>query len=370
MSEHLTAEDVTRLLKDPSPDHRATLAVKVAKSFEQGALSDDERKLAEDIIRLMARDAMVRVRESLAENLKASASLPRDVALTLARDVERVALPVLAYSQVLTDDDLVEVIQAGSDAKQAAIARRPQVSATVANRLIAQGNEYTVATLVGNVGAELGEENLIQVLDRFGSSVAVQEPLVRRPRLPLTVAERLVTMVSEGLQHYLVAHHDLSPGLAADLILQSRERATVGLVSGEDDDVALLRLVSQLKQGGRLTPSLLLRALCTGDVAFFEAGIAGLAAIPLANVRLLIHDGGGLGLKSLYAHTPMPSALFPAIRVALDVARETPFDGEAGDRERHRRRTIERILTQYEAMAPDDLDYLLNKLGETPQLAA
>lgn len=364
MSEHLTDEDVIRLLKDPSPEHRAALAGKVAKNFDQGELSTSERKLAEDIIRLMARDAMVRVRESLAEHLKSSPNLPRDVALIMAQDVEQVALPVLSFSRILTDSDLAEVIQAGSDAKLTAIARRPEVSETVAGQLIARGSETTVATLVGNAGATIGEAGLNQVVDRFGASSLVQEPLVRRAKLPLTVAERLVTLVSEGLQQYLVSHHDLSPDLAADLVLQSRERATVGLVSGEDDDVMLMRLVSQLKQGGRLTASLLLRGLCTGDVSLFEAGMAGLTGIPLPNARLLIHDGGGLGLKSLYARSELPPALFRAVRVALDVARETPFDGEEGDRERHRRRTIERILTQYEEMAPDDVDYLLSKLGE------
>lgn len=368
MTEHLSKDDVVRLLSDPSPNTRADLATKVARHFEGDVLSDSERSIAEQIIRAMARDAVVRVRQSLAENLKSSANLPRDVALTLAKDVEAVALPILSVSQVLTDQDLLEVVRAGTEAKQAAIAGRPSVSPQVADAIVESASEAAVAALVANEGAQLGEGTLGRVIDRFGSSEAVQAPLVQRTKLPITIAERLVAVVSEQMRQYLVAHHELSPKTAADLILQSRERATVTLLNGESDEVALERLVVQLSRSGRLTPPLLVRALCMGDIAFFEAALSHLANVPVTNARLLIHDVGRLGLKSIYDRAKMPPALMPACRIALDVLRETPYDGEAHDRERHRRRMIERILTQYEDLAADDLEYLLEKLGDLMQL--
>ncbi|HYG86222.1 MAG TPA: DUF2336 domain-containing protein [Azospirillum sp.] len=367
MTGNLSKDDVVRLLSDPSPATRADLAAKVVRQFEGAALSDSERTLAEEIIRAMARDAVVRVRQSLAENLKASTNLPRDVALTMARDVEAVAIPILSVSRVLTDTDLLEIVRSGTDGKHTAIASRPNVSSQVAEAIIENASETAVAALVANEGAELGERSLGRVIDRFGDSEAVHAPLVQRSRLPITIAERLVAVVSETLQQYLVTHHELSPKTAADLILQSRERATVTLLNGESDEVALERLVAQLSRTGRLTPSLLVRALCMGDIAFFEAAMAHLAGVPLTNARLLIHDVGPLGLKSIYDKAKMPPALMPACRIAIDVFKETPYDGEEHDRARHRRRMIERILTQYEGLAPDDLDYLIEKLGDLMQ---
>jgi len=364
MSEHLSQRDVERLLSDPSPTSRADLAAKIARQFDGVELTDGERRLAEDIIRLMARDAVTRVRQSLAENLKASPGLPRDVALALARDVEEVAIPILSVSQVLTDTDLIEIVRSGTDLKHEAIARRSGVSADVANELIDKGSENAVAALVANETAELGENTLNKVIDRFGQSERVQEPLVHRSALPMTVAERLVAVVSEKLREHLAASAALPEQTAADLILRSRERATVSLLVGQNDEGELERLISQLSQTGRLTPSLVVRAVCTGDIDFFEAAMAELADIPVANARMLIHDAGRLGLKSVYERAHMPAALLPACRIAVDVAHETPFDGEEGDRERHRRRMIERILTQYEDLASDDLDYLLVKLGD------
>lgn len=364
MTEHLTKDDVARLLSDPSPNSRVDLAAKIARQFDSPVLSESERKIAEDIIRVMVNDAVLRVRQSLAENLKSSPTLPRDVALTMARDVEAVAIPLLSVSTVLTTADLVELVRSGTDGKQTAIAQRPSVPADLADVLIEAGSEGAVAALVANEGAELGEQSLSRVIDRFADSETVHAPLVHRSRLPITISERLVAVVSEKLRQHLVSHHELPAKVASELILQSRERATVSLFSGENDEAALERLVVQLARTGRLTPSLLLRTLCTGDVAFFEMAMSHLANVPMTNARLLIHDAGRLGLKSLYDKARLPPALLPACRVALDVLKETPYDGEDHDRERHRRRLIERILTQYEDLAPEDLDFLLAKLGD------
>jgi len=60
----------------------------------------------------------------------------------------------------------------------------------------------------------------------------------------------------------------------------------------------------------------------------------------------------------------MPPRLLAAVRVAVDVVRGTEFDGGDRDRERYRSRVITRILTQFEDLPQEDLDYLLDKLGD------
>ena len=120
----------------------------------------------------------------------------------------------------------------------------------------------------------------------------------------------------------------------------------------------------------RLTPFLVLRAVCLGDMAFFEAAMAVMAKVPVTNARILIHDAGQHGLTSLYDRSGMPPRLLPAVRVALDVVRGTEFDGGQRDRERYRSRVITRILTQFEDLPQEDLDYLLDKLGDVLTVSA
>ena len=91
----LTGSDVSRLLQDPSPENRASAAVKVSGAFKAGELSDREREIAETIFRTMVKDAAVRVRMALSESLADNPDVPHDVAMSLAQDVEEVALPMI-----------------------------------------------------------------------------------------------------------------------------------------------------------------------------------------------------------------------------------------------------------------------------------
>lgn len=365
VEEKLREEDVARLLANPSGEVRAEVAGKIAG--QHAHLSDSERKLAEDIFRLMAKDAEVRVREALSRQLKDSPLVPHDVAVALARDVEAVSLPMLQFSEVLTDEDLIEIIHSQSVEKQTAVARRAHVSSSVADALVDTHDETVVATLVSNQGAELTETTLTRVVEEFGQSDTVGQGLVSRAGLPVTVAERLMAKVSESLRDRLMARQDLPPEMLATMLIQARELAVLGLTDAETD---VVKLVDHLYRNGRLTPSIVLRAVSMGDMTFFEASLAKLARIKLENARTLIHDAGRRGFEALFDKAGLPKVFFRAMRAAIDVSYEMEYDGGPHDRERFSRRMIERILTQYGDLGVefenDDLEYLLAKMNQLP----
>ncbi len=374
--QNLTAEDVRNLARDPSAANRAATVVKIAGQFDD-ALGVQEMRLAEEIFRLMVRDAEVRVREALSANLKSNPRLPHDVAIALAKDVDSVALPMLSASEVLTPDDLMQIVASqGTPTRLDAIAGRPQVderlSAAIVQAGVNTGNEGVVAKLLANPGAAFTEPTLHTVVDRFGDSEAVQTPLVGRDVLPVTIAERLVTRVADHLRTHLLDKHKISPEVATDLVLHSRERATVGLAFGASEE-SLMALARQLAEKNRLSASLVLRAICMGNLRFFEHAVATLARVPVANARVLIHDRGGLGFKTLWAKAGLPETYVPAVRAALDVVEQTELDGRVLDPERYSRRIIERLLTQYGTLgiefSHDDLEYLMTKVAELPATA-
>src|SRR3546814_886418 len=103
----------------------------------------------------------------------------------------------------------------------------------------------------------------------------------------------------------------------------------------------------------------------------FRSAMARLGNVQLKNAKKLIHEGGDLGLRSLYEKAKMPERLFSAVRAAVQILAEEDYDGGRNDRERFVSRIIERLLTQFEdpasKMTQDDIDYLMAKLR---QLAA
>jgi len=364
MSFQLSHADVVRLLAEPSAPVRADVATKLASDLGDADLSETELKAAQDILRILAKDVAVAVRCALSHNLRRAVHLPHDVALRLANDVEDVALPILENSPVLTEEDLVAVIREGSPRKQVTIARRPDLPEPVADALITGGLEPAVVALMENTGARIGAASLGKALDRFAGSEAVKQGMAHRAALPMTVTERLVVMVSDQLREYLVAHHDLPAAQAEEIVLQTRDRVTLNLSEGSTEE-ELLVLTAQMHRQGRLTSVLVWRALSLGDMAFFVAAMATLAGVPIANARMLIDDAGPAGLLSLYAKSGLPERMLSAVRAAVDVLHEVKFDGGERDHERYRSRVITRILTQFEEFPAEDLDFMLEKLGDS-----
>ncbi len=362
MSGALTQSDVARLLAEPSPDVRAEIAQKVSVTLAGGDIEPDEIAMAQDIVRILARDVEVRVRAAVAQNLRHARTLPRDVALKLAQDIDTVALPILSDSLVLTEDDLRQIIRLGSGAKQQAIAGRSDLTEAVSHALITEAEAPAVVTLMANKTAKIADHSLDHAVTRFANDDRVKRAMVHRHALPLAVSERLVHMVSQELQAHLVRHHALPPAIAADIVLSSREQEIIHLSLGASDG-SLRRMVAQMHQNGRLTPGLILRALCTGDVAFFEAALATRADVPVGNAQTLIHDPSRRGLAALYAKAGMPEALYPVVRTAIEVVDETGFDGNERDLERFRARVISRVLTTVDDLDPVEADYLVAKLG-------
>jgi len=300
MISQLSQVDVMRLTADPSPEIRAETAAKVAVQFDQRQFGTAEQPIAEDIFRALVKDAEVKVREALAQNLKTSPDLPEDVALALAKDVESVALPILQFSEVLSDRHLVEIVGQSSAAKQEAIAQRPRVSVQVADALIDTGNEVAVSKLLVNEGAELTERSLQRVAVKYEGSQPVSKAMVQRPDLPPAVAEQVMSEVTEYLQNYLVNEQRLPADMVGSLIKQARDRVTAGLYSSNGkSDAEVAQMVDQLAAGGRLSASMALQALSNGDMTFFEMAMARLAGIPHENAQTLIHDDRSNGLRSI-----------------------------------------------------------------------
>lgn len=359
----LTDHDIRTLVKGATPDERALAARKLCANMQRAPLSDEDRALAADILRVMAADAAELVRAALAETLKSSPVVPRDVALRLARDVESVCLPLLAFSPAFSDADLAEIVRLGGPVRQAAIAKRPTLSRTVTDSLAEHGGERALATACANPGAEFGEDGLKRIVERFEASERVLTAIAYRKALPLSITERLITLVGDQVRAHLVTHHVVTAETALEIATGAAERATVELVDQVGRATDVKGLVSHLVAEGRLSASLLLRALAHGHMTFFEWGVAELAGVPHHRTWLMIHDAGPLGLRAIYERAGLPARIFPAFRAAVDTFHSMEFDGGARDQERFQERMLQRFLTQPQAAAREDVDYLLERMS-------
>ncbi len=358
----LTEEDIRALVKGPTADDRAIAAHKICRSIDRDDLTPEERTRAHEILRLMAADAAELVRRALAVTLKSSDNLPHDVALQLAHDVDSIALPVLAFSPAFTDEDLKEIIKLGEPVRQLAIARRPEISEEVTATIVEFGGEKAVETAIANDNARFSEMSLQGAIDRFSKAEAVLQAVAYRQVLPLSVTERLITMVSDNVREHLVSHHALTAETALQISLSARERASVDLVDQAGRAADVRSFAGHLNKAGRLTPSLMLRALAHGHMSFLEHAIAELSGVPHHRAWLMVHDAGPLGLKAIYERAGLPARLYPAFRAGIDTYHALEREGGLSDRDKLQERMLERFLTQPQPATREDMDYLIDKL--------
>ena len=206
------------LAGDHDPEVRALVGRKLAPRPppELAAATDRLRSLAWSTLRTLAADAAVMVRTVIAEELQAMPDAPHDLILRLAQDAAiEVAAPVIRFSPLLTEEDLLALLAAPPvPATVTAIGRRPQLSERISEAVVARADETATAALLANGSAAIREHTLDRLIAEAATHAAWQESLVRRSGLPAGAVLTLATMVADHLLEPLVTRSDLDPTLS------------------------------------------------------------------------------------------------------------------------------------------------------------
>ena len=356
----LTAADVDALLKDDSTDSRIEVLDKISVQYNMQKFSQREREVAEQIFRLIMKDTQMQVREMLSQRICNNPDIPRDIALHLALDHDRVAVPIIEISEVLSDADLVKIIDSSRDvSKLLAITRRPSVSERVSDALVDTSYPNVISALLDNQKAEISERALAHIADTYAHEPQVIQSMVDRMRLPVTVVERLVAHVTESVAQELKKKYKLTDAQIRKETTGAREDVTLTLLSQEHDPAMIEALVKQLMDEKRLTPSIVMTALCRGQRYFFVYAMAQLAHIPAKNVEKLITDKGGIGFRALYDRTEMPASMFEAIQILLRVVQDLEGSEVIPGSLLYANRVVERMLQLTGDRDVENMPYLI-----------
>jgi hypothetical protein len=102
---------------------------------------------------------------------------PGNVVVKLANDAFEVAAPLLEFSSVLSDDDLIDIVATQSEAHRVAIAGRPSVPERVGDAIVKHGESSSVVRLMRNANAELGSATLKKLVERAGEDATIAADL-------------------------------------------------------------------------------------------------------------------------------------------------------------------------------------------------
>jgi uncharacterized protein (DUF2336 family) len=326
---------------------RADATRALARAWLVSDLSEDDRAAAEGALLMMLDDPSPLVRRAMAEVFCRHEDAPVAIVRALSLDQPSVALPVLEYSPLLIDADLVDIVATGGVEIQCAVARRIDLAAPVCAAIAEVGHAAAVLELLENVLADVPEFSLARISERCGHLAAIRETLLARDDLPATCRLALAAKLSDTLTQFVTARAWLSPGRADHLAGETRERATVVIAATlRDDDLGAL--ISHLRESGQLTAGLILRALLCGNFELFSEALTHLSGLPPARVATLLDDLGGGGVAALLQRAGLPASTRPAFRAAMEARHEIGFAGMIGGEARLRRSMVERVLTRCE----------------------
>ena len=302
------------LLRDQDEQVRAELAQKVARLLP-GLPADAQNQARQrviDMLEILARDEAVRVREAISDAVKGMSDISPEIVRRLAHDAEfAVASPVLRFSPLLTDEDLLDIIAgAPPTGILSAIAGRDRLGPAVSDAIVAADDEPAVAALLANPSAQIREETLDLIVERAPQRTSWHEPLVRRPALPVRAATRIARFVAESLLEVLKKREDLPKAtrtqiaaevkkrLADDAKAKSAAEAKKAAAEEEEGETAEEK-VTRLKKEGKLDEDTVADAVDAGQRAFVRAALSVLAEVPVSVVDKILSARSAKGVMAL-----------------------------------------------------------------------
>ncbi|MGB3447532.1 MAG: DUF2336 domain-containing protein [Xanthobacteraceae bacterium] len=336
---------------------RAEATRSLARAWLISNLSEDDRAAAEGALLMLLDDASPLVRQAMAEVFAGSADAPAAIVQALSLDQPSVALPILEYSPLLLDADLVDLVATGNSETQCAIARRINLPASVCAAIAEVGSPAAALELIENPHAVLAPFSWDRIVERHGHLAAIRESMLALDDLPAATRLALIAKLSGTLAQFVVARRWLSSDRAERIVGEACDRSAVNLATRARGD-EMEQLVAHLRATGQLTAGLILRALLSGNLELFDRALVELSGLPSNRVAALLYDRGGSSLDALLTRAGLPSSTFPAFRVALDATNEIGFVGTVDGAARLRRRMVERVLTRCES-DPDVSEPLL-----------
>lgn len=318
----LTRKDVFDLLENPNSKNRLSLATKICQGYNEKAYSWDELQVAEQILRILAQDAETRIRATLSESLKLADDLPHDIALSLAKDIEDVSIPMLEFSNVLTDGDLLEIIYSAGVQKLLAVSRREKINSSLAKALAERSIDEVTFSVLTNENLVNNEAEYEAFIESCADNEVVIGKIVKGITLPVTVSEKLLTEYSSQILNKIKTKYNIVPAKFDRYLSHSLEISTLTVIDHKSSSEEVDHLVMHLSNFGRLTPSIILSAVCMGRRRFFISALARRAGITKANVAILLEKGGREGLYALLQKAGIPNKLFEALEMVLVLMNE------------------------------------------------
>ncbi|HEY8594020.1 MAG TPA: DUF2336 domain-containing protein [Devosiaceae bacterium] len=188
-------------------------------AFVSDRCDDEQVSQYDEVLCQLADLVEAEARAHVAKLLAPLDRAPGTVVVKLANDSIEVAQPLLEFSNVLSDDDLIEIVAQKTEGHRVAIAGREKVTDRVGDAIVEHGGAQAVERLVGNRNAELSQSAMRRLVERAAGNEKIAADLRGRTDLDWDAVRGEISAVGGKVLEQL------------SLVEQPDEKAAVGKVS-------------------------------------------------------------------------------------------------------------------------------------------
>jgi hypothetical protein len=294
--------EVESALHNASDAKRVDVLRRVTDLFvgDAPSITPDQAALFDSIIGQLVRQVESRALTELSGRLAPIANAPLDTVRFLARhdDIE-ISGPILAGSESLTDDDLIEIANTKSQGHLAKISSRSQLREKVTDVLVDRGDSEVANRLAVNSGARFSQTGMAKLVMRADSDDRLTESIAGRADIPPRLYRQLLAQATEVVRNKLLAsaapeRQDAIKQILADISAHAGPKPVT-----VQQQAQAQRLMSGYRRDSDLLTTKTLAFADAGRLAEVIAGLSLLNGISFDQIASLFNADNGFGLMVL-----------------------------------------------------------------------
>jgi uncharacterized protein (DUF2336 family) len=302
-------------------DARKVLARQLAGLIADSETPTVERDQVIPILLKISTDEDADVREVLADELSTVQDLHADLIFSVVADDDRIAIPFLKRCAGLSGWHMLAILRVGDAPRQHAVAMREDLTKEARAFIVKTGTVHSVLGLLDNPSVKLEPQELQVIYQRLAQAGDVVERLLALPGLPIEIRIQQAKRTAVRMRQMMAERGWLAANDAADLVADAEEVAVLNVLSAAKP-AERLAAVRFLATQSMLTPSLILRGACLGDMASVCALLSHLCGQPEERLLESLSLRGASGLRPAVARSGLPASCHIIILAAADSAAE------------------------------------------------
>lgn len=255
-------------------------------ALQSGSFSEDQVALFDVVMGKLLENIESAARAQFGSRIAKLADAPRGVVRLLAQDnAIQVAGPVLAESERLDVETLVDTAKTKSQDHLLAISGRKELVEAVTDVLVDRGNRAVVSATAHNAGAKFSEFGVSTLVRKARDDGDLALCVWSRPDIPRQNLVKLFVDASEVVKNQLVEADPRRAELIKSMVAQATDEIQTKARAGSNEFARAAEEVRELNATGKLNEERLIEFADEGGFDKIVAALSLMCDIPIGTVE-------------------------------------------------------------------------------------